>query len=364
MIELSKQIASSSIAPDAVEAELTKIWRRIFNPKGLDERGHLLDSSIGVRRLMRFLRETEATLGYKIPPSALVRLGTVKSLAAAIQSGVWPQPSPLVLLRDGRTDCAVYFVSYGDGVILNLCDLTAFIDFPGQLWGLQLPGLDGETEPLTSILKMAQYFVDAVLEHGTATVYHMIGYSFSGLVVVEMARILQAQGRHVGLVGLLDTYCYERYWPRSQWFLLALRKAGRGVLEVRTMSPRTAVGHLFGKLAPALRFFRRRGKESARTSSPSQSIYYVGGLEPDFQRVRDASIVAFESHGPKPIDCKIVLFKSERGEVDPVGIWKRLTSDLEVVDVEGTHHSMIRKPFAYGVAAEISLRLARFPIPT
>jgi thioesterase domain-containing protein len=360
-LKLHKQVAPPSIESDSIEVALMEIWKRNFRPRGMDRDDHILNNAIGVRRLMRFASETEAILGCKIPTTAVLRLGTVKAVAAAIRTGIWPEPSPLLLIRDGRTDSAVYIVSTGDGVIVSLCDVASLIDFPGQIWGLQLPGLDGETEPLTSIPDMAQHYVDAILTHGTASTHHVIGYSFGGLVAVEMVRLLQARGQELGLVGLLDTACDEKHWPRSLWFSFALKKAARRILEVRNMSPRAAVGHLAGKVVAALRLARRRVKPTAGASSASQSIYYVGGLDPDFQRVRDASIRAFESHNPRPINCKIVLFKSRLGEAracNPIGIWKRLASDLEVVVVPGSHTTMIRKPLAESLAAEISQRLA------
>ena len=258
MSELKTQVAAPPIGSVSIEVALMKIWKRNFRPRGMDGDDHILHNAIGVRRLMRFAAETQAMLGCKIPATAVLRLGTVKAVAAAIQTGAWPKPSPLLLIRDGRTDSAVYIVSTGDGVIVSLCDVASLIDFPGQIWGLQLPGLDGETDPLTSIPDMARHYADAIAKYSTATTHHVIGYSFGGLVAVEMVRLLQARGQKLGLVGLLDTACCETYWPRSVWFRFALKKAGRRILEVRNMSPQAAAGHLADKVSAALRLVRRR----------------------------------------------------------------------------------------------------------
>ena len=75
----------------------------------------------------------------KVPPDAVVRLGTVKALAAAIDTNAWPPLSPLTLICDGRSDSALYIIPTGDGVILPLCDLAAAIEFPGQI-GFATPG--------------------------------------------------------------------------------------------------------------------------------------------------------------------------------------------------------------------------------
>ncbi len=117
---------------DDVEATLARIWRATLGPKGRDVTRHILHVPVGLRRLLRFTSEAEAALGVKIPPSALMRLGTIKRLAEAIERGEWPEPSPLALLRDGDGEDVLYVVSAGSGVVLELCDLALLIDFPGR----------------------------------------------------------------------------------------------------------------------------------------------------------------------------------------------------------------------------------------
>jgi thioesterase domain-containing protein len=359
MITSQEQLVSSSALPDATQVQLTEIWKQTFGRKGVDG-SRLLDRSFGIRRLVRFLKRTEAELGYRIPPTALLRLGTVEAVSTAIQNDTWPEPSPLILMRDGKTSSALYVTSIGDGYILTLCDLIALIDFPGQIWGLQLPGLDGEREPLTSVSEIAQHHVDAILAHQSITTHHIIGFSFGGLVAVEMARILRGCELNVGLVGLLDTGWCDAYWPWSQWVVFTLKKAARRLSNTPSTSPRAIAAYFFTQVRASLRFFKRRIPLPDYSPSPTSSIYYIGGLEPDYQRVRDASIVAFENHLPEPINCKIVLFKAAVGEpraCDPVGLWRRITPDLEVIKIPGSHATMIRRPFVEKVAAEVSLRL-------
>jgi thioesterase domain-containing protein len=354
----SEETASVEVA--SVETVLTDIWRRVFGAKGRDTDGHILHIPVGMRRVVRFLQDVEATLGVRIPPTALLRLGTIKAVAAAIEQGVWPAPSPLVLLRDGGGEGALYIVSAGSGLILELCDLALLIDFPGQIWALQAPGLDGEAAPLSSIGDYAAHYAAGIRGRGARGPCHLIGYSFGGLVVVELARRLAASGQELGMVGLLDTTCYELFWPKSEWIRFALWQIGRRLLELRAMPAGQAIGHLAGRVAAGARYIRRRWDKTPAQAGANRSIYYKGGLEPDFQRVRDAAIVAFEAYRPTAYDGRIVLFKSRLGDrhaCDPVGIWKRLVRDLEIVVVPGSHVTMIRKPLAQTLADEIARRL-------
>jgi hypothetical protein len=85
--------------------------------------------------------------------SAVLGLETVKAVVTATRNGVWMRPSRLVRMWQGRPDLVVRLVSKANGVVLNLCDVTAHIDAPGQIGGLPLPRIDGATEPSTAIVQ-------------------------------------------------------------------------------------------------------------------------------------------------------------------------------------------------------------------
>jgi thioesterase domain-containing protein len=349
---------SPDVAATSVEEILTNAWRRVLGPKGQETGGNILHASVGLRRLVRFQKEVESALGVQIPPTVLLRLGTIDAIADAIRRDAWPAPSPLVLLRDGRPDMAIYIPSSASGFILELCELAVHIEFPGQIWGLQLPGLDGEAEPLNSIGAMARHYADAILQCSPTRACHLIGYSGAGVVIVEMTRILEAAGRVVDPLLLLDSTTHEAYWPWPAWVRFALGRAGRRLRELRGLPPGDALRHVALRLRGIRRHLGRRLEVAA--GPVTHSKYYIGGLEPDFQRVRDAAIAGYEAHRPRPIDHRAILFKAALGDphnCDPAGIWKRLIPDLDVVMVPGSHVTMIRKPTVKLLAEAISRRI-------
>lgn len=340
---------------------LTPIWHRAFGPKGHAQGAHVMRMSVGIGRVTRFIDAVEDAIGVRVPATALMRLGTLERLATAITTDDWPPPSAPILLRDGVGSEILYIVAAGTGLVLELCDLAQAIEFPGPIWALQLPGLDGEAPPLTDIPAMAAHHVAAIRAqtgHGADNqLVHLIGYSFGGLVCVEMARL---PGIRVGLLGLIDTTCYETYWPRNEWLRVAALRALRRVSELRGKRPGAAMRHLATRARAMALHIGRRLRDRRETVDVTRSVYYVDGLDPRFQAVRDASIIAFERHDPAPIDAPVTLFKSRQGDrhaCDPVRIWRRLAARLEVVMVEGTHITMLRKPHVEGLASAISTRL-------
>jgi thioesterase domain-containing protein len=74
------------------------------------------------------------------------------------------------------------------------------------LYGLQAPGLDGTAELPGSVRELATICVQQIRAVQPAGPYHLLGWSFGGVVAHEIAVQLQAAGEQVGALVLLDAY--------------------------------------------------------------------------------------------------------------------------------------------------------------
>jgi len=82
-------------------------------------------------------------------------------------------------------------------------------------------------EPLDRIEDMAQYSLDAVRQVQPHGPYFLIGFSLGGLITLEMAQQLMAQGEKIGLLAMLDSYPNMRSLSLVQRTRLATRMAWR-----------------------------------------------------------------------------------------------------------------------------------------
>ncbi|MCF5710563.1 amino acid adenylation domain-containing protein [Pseudomonas syringae] len=128
------------------------------------------------------------------------------ALAEHVPVAPVPRFQPLLTIQSGRADHAPVFCVPGAGD-----SVTGFIglaDAFGPHWpihGLQPRGLDGATVPFGLVETAAQAYlaaIDSVHPHGPL---HLLGHSFGGWVVYEMAIRLQAQGREVASLTLIDS---------------------------------------------------------------------------------------------------------------------------------------------------------------
>jgi thioesterase domain-containing protein len=340
-------------------SSIRALWTGILGPKAQGGDVPLLRTSVGLRRIVRLLKALELQLGIVVPATTLVRLGTVDALATAVECDEWPALSPCVLMKDGDDRPPLYFVSAASGLVLELCDLARAIDYRGRVWGLQAPGLDGECAALTDVRALARHYQAALEAHHGGGRLHLVGYSFGGLVALELARGLVAAGREVGLVGLIDSNIDEKFWPKRVWFLGVLKRCLKRAADARRLPPKQAFAHIWVRARKVIGYFfaKARGETEAAIH---RSSYYIGGLEPNFQTVRDCAITAFEVYRPTKTELNVTLFKSELGDphaCDPVPIWRRVVKTLEVVMIPGSHTTMVRPPFSHKLAAEIVARV-------
>ncbi|MFF2086086.1 amino acid adenylation domain-containing protein [Nocardia sp. NPDC058176] len=77
---------------------------------------------------------------------------------------------------------------------------------PGRpIYGLQAPDLSGREPPARSIEEFAHRYVREIRTVQPSGPYHLLGWSFGGLIAQAMAVELAAEGERVGVLALLDT---------------------------------------------------------------------------------------------------------------------------------------------------------------
>ena len=235
------------------------------------------------------------------------------------------------------------------GDVFCYLDLARYLGADQPVYGLQARAWGGEGEPEKTVEEMAATNVQAIRELRPHGPYMLAGWSFGGLVALEMARQLIAAGESVGLLGIMDTNLKVRAetppWlgglngdfdvePQMDWPKIILRfaRAGRTIPEeelrrFETVEDQVAHAVERGVLPPGL--------------SVEGAMCYVRASENN-SRARNTYV-------PRPYAGRVTLFRALQGHVlrcpDPTLGWKEIAlGGLEIVEVPGEHDVMIEKP--------------------
>ncbi len=336
-----------------LEARLQALW---CEELGLDHVGlddHFLEIGGNSLQAAVIVVRLEQITGRNLPLATLLQAPTVRALAA-VARGLEPAAplSPLVTLREGSGPPLI-LVHGLSGTVMECGALVEALRTRRPVLGLHAQGLDGEAAPHERVEAMAAHYVQALRRERPGERYALCGFSFGGLVALEMARLLAGEGEWVDLLCLLDPYLRREVLPA----LRPWHRARHAVAKLRCLEPaqrRAYLAALWSRLRDAVR---------GRVRAAASGFERPPGMGDAHWRVMQALVRALQGYRPAPYTAGPVLFIRARvpldGYFDPMPVWRRvLRAGLRVVTVPCAHLALVRAQGAV-VAAVIDEALAR-----
>ncbi len=335
---------TARVAPrDAVERALAALWCELL---GLEEIGIGDDFfALGGQSFtaIRMLARVAERFGRHVPLAELLHGRTIEHVAGLLREAApatsW---SPLVKLSEGP-GTPWFLVHPAGGSVLAYRELAQRLSSP--LYALQARGLMGDDAPLDEVAGMADSYLAAIEGVQPTGAVTLGGWSSGGPIAFEMARQLEARGRDVARVVLVDAPAPLQHEPVDLFTLLAW------FLEDLHMDLPLA------RLDPqALRAVPR----SALLAGALQQVA-VGGPPLDATdltpvwAVFQATIRAVRHYHAQPINAPLVVLRaadqvvSEFNDHPAVDVddwgWQPFARGGVVCHrIAGTHHTMLQPP--------------------
>ncbi|MFG2744450.1 amino acid adenylation domain-containing protein [Streptomyces chartreusis] len=277
-------------------------------------------------------------------PGAAPR-GLVAQFPAPLE-GVAGALGPILSIRPTGSRPPLFCVHGGLGFGIPFAALVEHLDPEQPVFALQARGLGGD-EPLPrDLAEVADEYVERIRGVQPSGPYHLLGWSYGGVVAHEMAVRLRAAGEEVAYLANLDAFPDDAHGaaPTDEEFLADfLTEAGVGTDGVGRLTPAAVAAHL------------------ACTGGP------LAGLgEATLERligVMRNNLALFQRFTPGRFDgCPMTLFLATGGglgreeRVLRTKSWEpHLAGALDVHDVDCGHQQML----APGPAAVIGRRVER-----
>jgi len=323
---------------DALELQLTGIWESVLGIRPIGRQQNFFDLGGHSILAVRLMHRIEQALQRKIPITTLLQAPTIAGLAELMRREGWsPSWSSLVPIQPHGSRPPFFCVHGIGGTVLRFRDLARYLGNEQALYGLQAKGLDGKQACASSVEEMAADYIRDIQQVQSQGPYFLGGYSFGGMVALEMAQQLRAQGEEVALVALLDTFP-GRPMSSSELLLKLLR------MPVKE------------KISYSIARARRFGTYLQRRLSRQ--------LPPDLLKVRQACHLAESRYVPKVYTGRITVFrpstKSLRSVDDAMGGWNEwCAGGVEIHEISGRHDNMFFEPNVAILAEKLSECLRR-----
>lgn len=331
---------SSDTASNTVET-LIPIWQRVLQRPSLGIEDNFFDLGGNVQSADALFAEIARDCGRELPSATIFHAPTIAALASLMDQPKLPRFSPFVRLKAGKEHPPI-LIAHGLGGRARFSELAKHIDTSHPIYGIQARGIDGREEPFDRIEDMAQFYLDALEKLQPRGPYILIGYSFGGLVALEMAQRLSEQRKKVGLLALVDAYPHPRQMAARQRLSLSLQRAKRQVAEIRNRPMRSAISYFIAGLKHRLHI------TDSRTSAAYLPQASRLSLAQTTLQVKAKAYVALERYRPRPYGGRVKFVKSESDTYfpgDPVPVWDKLASEIDVETVAGSHLDMVTTHF-------------------
>lgn len=308
---------SSKAETPKIEA-LQQIWQRIFQRSTIATNEDFFELGGNARLAAELFTEINHHFNISLSPPNICTAPTISALASALDH---PRPQgPAIPLKAGLAQAAPIFTFHGIGSsVVDLVPVVRRMKSDHPIYGLESRGNDGREQPQERIDDIAQSFLGTMREIQPRGPYFLIGYSFGGLVALELAQQLKAESENIGLLVMIDAYPDRHYLSFPQyWRLLA----------------QLAWNRLSGRTKP----------KAGSTTRPGPTDNARNSLVAALQRVKDAHYRALRSYRPRFYGGEVKFVRAAIPSdfpPDPVPVWSDLFRRLDVKTVPGKHVTML-----------------------
>lgn len=259
---------------------------------------------------VEILAQTEKRYGVAPSLSVLWDKPTVTTIVnylerTVIQKNIQElRTNPLIAIRAEGDHLPLFFIHTASGLANAYLAIKPYIAAKVPLYGINNPRLEDPQHCFQNIEEMAQDYIKLMTQIQPTGSYRLAGWSFGGVVCIEIAKQLQQQGRSVEVIFLLDTFNMSIYHTKASFaeFVSILDLAGTDVDMRFELSHNGLMANLYDPV--------KTGKYRGRVVL----IKATDGAEP-FTRLIE----------------------------DPTNGWQEIFENpLEIYSVAGNHYSFIR----------------------
>jgi amino acid adenylation domain-containing protein len=342
---------------DELEEMLANLWKNLLGISVVDINDNFFE--LGGHSLLAAMMAARVNemIGRDLPLAMLFRAPTIRSLAELLRADADHEFAHLVGLRSEGKGRPFFIVHGMFGNVIQFRGLAERLRTKRPIYALQARGVDPRQQPHGTIAEMAAAYIDEIRTRQPAGPYSLGGYSFGGLVALEIACRLREAGEEVDLLALFETDVHHRNLPLGDWISYLWGPVARVGHKLRVLPTAEWPAYLRSKVTKTWRRVLLRlelvepGENEAREAvlARNREMYKICSRQFIAYRVRRfrGKITAFRTGEPNLEAC------------DPLPVWHRVADAVEVFTIAGTHGTIMENRNVDTLASQLSICLAR-----
>ena len=154
---------------------------------------------------MELLQAIEEKLQYRLSLTTLIEAATVVGIEQRLTSSTLGAAGDTIRIHSKGMQRPLFALGPRYGHTVRLIPVLNLLGPDQPSFALQPPGMDWSGAGCTTIPAMAAHYLGRIRSLQPQGPYRLIGTSFGGIIVYEIALQLQAAGETVDFLGLVDT---------------------------------------------------------------------------------------------------------------------------------------------------------------
>jgi amino acid adenylation domain-containing protein len=343
-----------------IEQKLIEIWEEVLEVHPISIKDSFFDLGGYSLLSIQIFTKIEHQFGVKLPLSTLLNSETIEKLAVVLKSkslGETNNWSSVVEIQPHGEESPLFFMHPLGGEVMCYRKLAMYLGSKRPFYALQPQGLDGKETPHTRVEDMASCYIRDIRNLQPQGPYFIGGFSFGGIIALEVAQQLQQQGEEVASLIMLDT-CRPGYSQR-----LPLRKRIPIHIEKFLRQP----AYVKQKVKDMARWGKYHLKEKYKPyTKMAHNFAQLAMSLPEHDEhleVIQANAIALNNYSFNSYPGKLTLLRTADAERDDdaVGIeydpefgWTDIfEGGLEIHHIPGSHLSLLEEPHISVVAERL-----------
>lgn len=344
-----------------IEDSVATAWQRTFDvPAHRGDRlldvlanreGHARSVQLGT-----LFGAIEDATRISLPLSVVYGSPTAADLSGMLRARAWPPHERPIRICPGDAAQSLFCFPGLGGIGIDILGLARHLKFPGSVCFNPPRGIDG-SEPHRTLPEMVEDHVAIIQRVQPSGPYWLLGYSWGGLVALEVARRLRAAGETVAFLGMLDPVLSQADWTYAAWVNFIGRRIVHHLGKLRQAgSAGAALRECRRLLVPAVdKVLRLFGINRLWPLAAGAEV-----LPPALAAIWVAESGVIPSYRVGYYDGEVTVFATRRGyeaDVDPRRIWPSKVGRFTLHWVPGDHS--LTRPEVEDTARVISAALAQ-----
>ncbi|MVA55103.1 alpha/beta fold hydrolase [Agrobacterium vitis] len=342
---------------------------------------NLLEDGLTINRALRIIDRFWRETSIELDVNSFYLWPSPKALARAVENGSYLNLPKIIEIRKGCTDKTLIVFAGGLSCFLEIQDFIQRLHFPGRILGMSLTPFDNSSRDPAVVEDEIRTCLTALKDAGIPGPYCLIGYSFGGVLALELARAMKDADLEVTFLGLIDTPQSEYNWPLSVWLRFMLKRLTRRLKTTRyrldptaippprqsgrdgglsTRHPWTAIAIRAAGIASYFRPFLFRFRNPRHPNYPTMAPQWIGNYPPGYDRMARQLLRMKGLYRPRLYTGALTFYRALGGspiDCDPKTLWEAFLPDAEWIDLRGNHQSIVIGRNAETLARDLDHRL-------